>query len=248
MSFIFEGLFGGGDEKIEQKQTTTPQYPEQSLGLFDRELALLENVLFPLQQQLMGGQVDLIMGGGQDSPVLKGAGMAGPAVAGLPGGASGSSAAGLDATLAALLGQLQGQAPGILAQQVQSLMPPQYAQLFQPSMRTETETEEPGPSPFEVVVGLGSLATPLISACWVADALYGEGTMQAKCARLWVTTGWQGWQADAFRALYYKLGPAVAALVKRSRLARRLMRPLFDRFVTKGWLLMVQQMSPMVMG
>lgn len=71
--------------------------------------------------------------------------------------------------------------------------------------------------------------------CWVADALYGEGSIQARLARLWVSEGWQGPAADAFRAVYRRLGPPLARLIRQHPWLGHLVRPLFDRFVSRGW-------------
>ncbi len=73
------------------------------------------------------------------------------------------------------------------------------------------------------------------SICWVADAIYGEGSPSARLARLWVSEGWQGRKADAFRAVYRRIGPRLASLIRRWPRLGAPLRPLFDSFVVKGW-------------
>ena len=70
--------------------------------------------------------------------------------------------------------------------------------------------------------------------CWTADALYGEASPQALLARYWVSLGWQGPAATVFRAVYSRVGRALAKGVSRSRFLRHLVRPVFDSFVRKG--------------
>lgn len=71
--------------------------------------------------------------------------------------------------------------------------------------------------------------------CWCADALYGEGSAAAWLARLWVSEGWQGRKADAFRAVYRRIGPRLARLIRRWPRLGALVQPLFDRFVVYGF-------------
>ena len=228
-------LFGGGDEKTTQTQTQTPQYPAQSADLFSRELALLQNILFPLEQQGLTDQINQMMGYTQNNAARQGAMMAAPIASGLIGGTGQAAAMPLDAAIQQILGGLQAGAPDILAGRAKSLMPPQYANLFQPTMHTESSTDAPGPGVFETTVGLGSLIAPMaVALCWVADALYGEGSDEAEAARYWVTIGWQGRLANSFRWLYRRVGPQTAVLVKRHRLLRAVVKPLFNSFVRRG--------------
>lgn len=71
--------------------------------------------------------------------------------------------------------------------------------------------------------------------CWVADALYGDQSAAAWCARLWVSEGWQGRKADVFRAVYRRIGPRLARLIRRWPTLGALVQPVFDRFVVAGF-------------
>ena len=79
--------------------------------------------------------------------------------------------------------------------------------------------------------------------CWCADALYGEGSLAAHFARLWVSVGWQGRKADVFRAVYSRVGPRLARLIRRWPWLGAPLRPLFDRFVCLGVHYAVSQFS-----
>jgi hypothetical protein len=102
-------------------------------------------------------------------------------------------------------------------------------------MATTTKTSQ-NPDWLGMAVGLGSAA--LTGFCWVADALYGEGSAAAQSARLWVSEGWEGDQADSFREWYTENGKAVAqALIHHSEFCEAHedeYRDLFDTFVMHG--------------
>lgn len=70
--------------------------------------------------------------------------------------------------------------------------------------------------------------------CWVADAIYGEGSEEAAMARLWISTGWKGRIADVTRTIYKKIGPTVAGVVKKSSVLKAILKPLFNQAVKRG--------------
>lgn len=74
--------------------------------------------------------------------------------------------------------------------------------------------------------------------CWVADALYGEGSEEAIAARAWVSEGWQGEDADEFRVWYAEHGEAVADALRLDKgfasQHEDCYREMFDEFVEKG--------------
>jgi hypothetical protein len=83
--------------------------------------------------------------------------------------------------------------------------------------------------------GVGGLLTGF---CWVADALYGEGSREAELARIWVSRGWQGEDADSFRDWYLEHGKIVAERLHNDpeyrAQAEPLLRAAFDEFVAEG--------------
>jgi hypothetical protein len=96
-----------------------------------------------------------------------------------------------------------------------------------------------------VVPGLGTGLGALLGGgmglfggmCWIADALFGEGSEKAKAARAWVTEGWQGDEADEFREWYEMNGPAIAQEIKNGQASEMKVTAyfgLFDEFVAKG--------------
>jgi hypothetical protein len=94
------------------------------------------------------------------------------------------------------------------------------------------------PNWMQGVFGMGAAALPgLIAMCWVADALYGEGSEEAEAARAWVSEGWQGEEADAFREWYKENGQVVAQEIKYNWIEPKLLKRyqrLFKSFVRKG--------------
>jgi hypothetical protein len=74
--------------------------------------------------------------------------------------------------------------------------------------------------------------------CWIADALYGEGSEEALAARSWVSEGWQGEEADQFREWYLEHGKLVADALKNDEEFRtaheQTYRDVFDDFVQLG--------------
>lgn len=158
MSFIFEA-FGGGPQETKQTSESRqiPEFSPEALSLMGREIGLLTDLLIPLQRTATQRDVLRMFGGGT-SPAQAG----GQVAAGLlPGGASidpFSSAVSV-ADLASRAG-----VPFQVAEQTRSLLPPQYAQLFAPNVRTEsiTETEQPGVDPFSQALQIGLIAAPFL--------------------------------------------------------------------------------------
>jgi len=73
-------------------------------------------------------------------------------------------------------------------------------------------------------------AAPLVAACWIAKAIYGQHSVEAALARLWIFRLWSGPLASACRWLYRLTGRRVA----RSRLLCLTLRPLFDLAVARA--------------
>jgi hypothetical protein len=72
--------------------------------------------------------------------------------------------------------------------------------------------------------------------CWVAEALYGVEDARTLVLRAWLMKirarkdrGW--WLVE----LYSAIGPTVANLVRRGRLPRRMLLPLFDAMADKAF-------------
>lgn len=87
-----------------------------------------------------------------------------------------------------------------------------------------------------------SIYSALASYCWVADAIYGKDSNDAKVARYWVTVGWKGKTADAARWIYKLIGPNVAKFVHKSSVLKRLLRPLFNVAVKNGKRMLAESM------
>lgn len=68
------------------------------------------------------------------------------------------------------------------------------------------------------------------AACWVAEATFGKDTLSALYARRYVRHMAPKW----FRAGYMVVGPTVAKVVKRSKIAKAIVRPLFTKFALRG--------------
>ena len=72
--------------------------------------------------------------------------------------------------------------------------------------------------------------------CWVADALYGVENPRTLVLRAWLreinTRRDRGWRLVEF---YRVVGPAVASLIRRGILPRRLLLPLFDALAGKAF-------------
>jgi hypothetical protein len=227
MSFIF----GGGGGSTQQSSTTqTPVYGPQAQQLMGRDIDLLTSLLLPIQraQSLQDYRLMAGLPGAGPTPVQAGANLIAPV--------SGPAVDPFQAQMGALNQAYLSQLPFSVAERTRSIVPQQYLSLFAPNVRSESTSEvEQETDPFMAALQVASIAAPFFAGCWVADALYGEKTIQAQCARLWVCEGWQGWEADAFRAVYRRVGPTLAALIRRMPGLGRLVRPLFDRFVVLGW-------------
>ena len=76
---------------------------------------------------------------------------------------------------------------------------------------------------------------PKTKPCWVAEALYGAGDARTVLLRAWMAElhalRRRGW---LLTALYLRIGPAVAALVRRGTVPRAALRPLFDRLLDRA--------------
>jgi hypothetical protein len=70
--------------------------------------------------------------------------------------------------------------------------------------------------------------------CWVAAEYFGFLTPDWWTARQWILEGWQGLAGDIFRKLYVKYGERLAAVVRRNRLVRAALRPLFEWCLRMG--------------
>ena len=230
------------------KQTTTTdtrteqafQYPEVAGPLLSAEANLFGGSLLPLDLSRYADLSSLAMGGSPQriaQPVTSAVRQA-QAIAGGATGGGGLLDFDADQLIAEIMRALRTQAPGQIAASGVLLNPAlaNLARAMTTRTTTDTSTRGGGLSPFEIGTAAGTtgaLLAPLI--CWVADALYGEGSSQAQLARLWVSKGWQGWPADAFRALYRRIGPWLAEAIRRHPWLGVLVRPLFNRFVRRGW-------------
>ena len=76
---------------------------------------------------------------------------------------------------------------------------------------------------------------PKTKPCWVAEALYGTNDARTVLLRAWLSERYvrrrRGWRLTA---LYVKVGPAVAALVRGGIVPRRSLRPFFDRLFDRA--------------
>lgn len=70
--------------------------------------------------------------------------------------------------------------------------------------------------------------------CWIAAAIYGEGTEEFKAARRFIFARWDGLLARLGRRAYRKYGQQVAWAVKHIPGVRALLKPLFDIAVRRG--------------
>jgi hypothetical protein len=84
----------------------------------------------------------------------------------------------------------------------------------------------------QIVGLLGSAAgiAGMIGMCWIAKAIYGEGSDEFFAARHYIFNVWRGRLAHFVRRLYLKVGPWIGA---RPSVAR-LFKPLFDIAVRRG--------------
>jgi hypothetical protein len=82
----------------------------------------------------------------------------------------------------------------------------------------------------------GAGMTRQTGPCWVADALYGVENPRTLVLRAWLTETHarkdRGWRLVEF---YKVVGPAVANLIRRGILPRRLLLPLFDALTRKAF-------------
>lgn len=76
---------------------------------------------------------------------------------------------------------------------------------------------------------------PKTKPCWVAEAVYGADDARTVLLRAWLSELYamrrRGW---LLAALYVRIGPPVAALVRRGAVPRRSLRPLFDRLFDRA--------------
>jgi hypothetical protein len=63
--------------------------------------------------------------------------------------------------------------------------------------------------------------------CWVSGEYFGLWTPSWWAARNWIMDGWQTPLGKAFRAVYVKHGERLAGLVRRNRIVRATLRPIF---------------------
>lgn len=70
--------------------------------------------------------------------------------------------------------------------------------------------------------------------CWVAAEYEGWFTPNWWTTRSWIAYGWEGRTGDVFRFLYLRYGERVAPIVRRNKLVRAALRPLFAWCLRKG--------------
>lgn len=83
---------------------------------------------------------------------------------------------------------------------------------------------------FGEAAGAGAFA----AMCWVAAAIYGDGSPEFWAARRYIVYQWKGRTADIVRALYLRFGERVAKVVRKSRTLKFMLKPLFDVAVRRG--------------
>lgn len=72
------------------------------------------------------------------------------------------------------------------------------------------------------------------TVCWVAEAIYGPGSPEFWAAWRFINERWTGRAADYVRAVYRRYGQRLAYYVRRSRVLRAVLKPLFDVAVRRG--------------
>jgi hypothetical protein len=72
------------------------------------------------------------------------------------------------------------------------------------------------------------------TGCWIAAEFYGWHTTEWQNARRWLFERWHGRIARSFRWVYLRHGPRIAGWVRRSRIIRETLRPLFAWAERKG--------------
>jgi hypothetical protein len=70
--------------------------------------------------------------------------------------------------------------------------------------------------------------------CWVSAEYFDYWTPSWWATRNWIMDGWQTPAGRLFRAVYLKHGEAIAAAVRRSRLVKAALRPIFNWCRRKG--------------
>jgi hypothetical protein len=102
-----------------------------------------------------------------------------------------------------------------------------------PYMNTTTRGASGGLSGSEAQ-GAGSIMSALalagVFSCYIAARLYGYGTIEFLLARYWIMDRWKGRFARMVQSLYNKCGARIA----QSRIACKLLKPLFDRAVRRA--------------
>lgn len=82
-------------------------------------------------------------------------------------------------------------------------------------------------------IDLTQLLGAAMSACWIADAIYGAHSREFWLARHFIFNRWQGGLADTVRSLYMKIGRPVAWMVRHVPGVRQALKPLFDMAVAR---------------
>lgn len=82
--------------------------------------------------------------------------------------------------------------------------------------------------PLALIAATKSISQLIFSApCWVARAVYGESNPRWLLFRDWLSFDAPAW----LRRGYVRHGEGLAAVVRRSSLLRRVLRPLMDRAI-----------------
>lgn len=82
---------------------------------------------------------------------------------------------------------------------------------------------------------MGAYGAGMAMGCWIAEALYGVDTLETWTIRWWLNTHFNQSRFGALvMRLYRRYGQQVAARVRRSALLQHLLRPVFDRALTRG--------------
>lgn len=102
-----------------------------------------------------------------------------------------------------------------------------------PQIAQGTSAYQPGISWLDVANTVAKLAQSgtsiaAMAGCWIAAAIYGEGTKEFQLARKWIFELWQGPVADSVRNFYLDHGREIALLVRTNPGFKEAIKPLFD--------------------
>jgi len=81
----------------------------------------------------------------------------------------------------------------------------------------------------DLAQGAGAAAGAYAGGCWIAEALYGENDPRTHLLRSWLNDEFKRTMLGrVVMAFYLRYGQRIAAIAKRSRMLRAVLRPLFE--------------------